>query len=67
MPAILNAGNEIAVAAFLDEQIRFTAIPDVISHCMDAVEPNRAESIEEVLMSDRLAREAAQRYIATLN
>lgn len=67
MPAILNAGNEIAVAAFLDEQIRFTAIPDVISHCMDAVEPNRAESIEEVLMSDRLAREAALRYIATLN
>ena len=67
MPAILNAGNEIAVAAFLAEQIRFTAIPDVISHCMDAVEPNRAESIEEVLMSDRLAREAAQRYIATLN
>jgi len=67
MPAILNAGNEIAVAAFLDEQIRFTAIPDVISHCMNTVEPNRAESIEEVLMSDRLAREAAHRYIATLN
>jgi len=67
MPAILNAGNEIAVAAFLDERIRFTAIPDVISHCMNTVEPNRAESIEEVLMSDRLAREAAHRYIATLN
>ena len=66
MPAILNAGNEIAVAAFLDDRIRFTAIPDVISHCMDAVEPNRAESIEEVLMSDRMARDAAHRYIETL-
>jgi 1-deoxy-D-xylulose-5-phosphate reductoisomerase len=67
MPAILNAGNEIAVAAFLDGRIRFTAIPDVISHCMSAVEPNRAESIEEVLESDRMAREAAIRYIAALH
>ena len=67
MPAILNAGNEIAVAAFLDGRIRFTAIPDVISHCMSAVESNRAESIEEVLESDRMAREAAIRYIAALH
>lgn len=66
MPAILNAANEMAVASFLDGNIRFTAIPDTISYCMDKVAGTAADSIEIVLEADRAAREAAQRYIATL-
>ena len=67
MPAILNAANEIAVASFLDGGIRFTAIPDVISHCMSALAVGRADSIEAVLAADRQARTAAQDYIARLS
>ncbi len=67
MPAILNAANEIAVASFLEGQIRFTAIPDVISHCMNHISANRADSIDEVLAADLSAREAAQQYIGRLN
>ncbi|RQW82298.1 MAG: 1-deoxy-D-xylulose-5-phosphate reductoisomerase [Methylococcus sp.] len=66
MPAILNAANEVAVAAFLDEGIRFTAIPDVISHCMDGIEVGKADSIEHVLDADRAARELAEKYIRSL-
>ena len=66
MPAILNAANEIAVASFLDSQIRFTAIPEVIDHCMNQVSVRSADSIDQVLEADRLARDAAERYIACL-
>jgi 1-deoxy-D-xylulose-5-phosphate reductoisomerase len=66
MPAILNAANEVAVAAFLDEGIRFTAIPDVISHCMDGIAAGKADSIEHVLDADRSARELAEKYIRSL-
>lgn len=34
MPCVLNAANEAAVGAFLDERIAFDQIPDVIEHCM---------------------------------
>jgi 1-deoxy-D-xylulose-5-phosphate reductoisomerase len=34
MPCILNAANEVAVGAFLDNQIGFLQIPEVIEHCM---------------------------------
>jgi 1-deoxy-D-xylulose-5-phosphate reductoisomerase len=67
MPAILNAANEIAVASFLDGQIRFTAIPDVISHCMDQISLSPADSIDVILEADRSAREVAARFIAQLN
>lgn len=67
VPAILNAANEVAVAAFLDERIRFTAIPDVISHCMDKIQAGTANDIDEVLAADQSAREAANRYISQLN
>lgn len=67
MPAILNAANEIAVASFLGGQIRFTAIPDVIAHCMDSIAVSRADSIDAVLAADQAARASAQAYIARLN
>lgn len=67
VPAILNAANEVAVAAFLEERIRFTAIPDVISHCMDKIRPGTANDIDEVLAADQSAREAANQYISQLN
>jgi 1-deoxy-D-xylulose-5-phosphate reductoisomerase len=66
MPAILNAANEIAVASFLDGSIRFTAIPDTLSHCMNTVAVSKADSIDAVLDADRASRQAAHEYIARL-
>jgi len=65
-PAILNAANEIAVAAFLEGRLRFPAIPDTIAHCMDAIPAGAADSIEAVLEADRTARAVAHDYIARL-
>jgi 1-deoxy-D-xylulose-5-phosphate reductoisomerase len=40
LPIVLNAANEVAVAAFLDGRINFTAIPRLIRQAMDAYEAN---------------------------
>jgi len=54
--AILNAANEEAVAAFLDERVPFTAIPALIEQALEAV-PNRpASNLDIVLEDDAAAR-----------
>ena len=57
MPAVLNAANEVAVAAFLASQIRFGEIPRLISAACAAHEPQPATSLESVLAADQWARE----------
>jgi len=59
-PAILNAANEIAVAAFLAEEIRFTEIPNVIEATMRGVSVSAAEVLEDVLAADVAARDYAR-------
>ncbi len=63
-PAVLNAANETAVAAFLDGRLRFTDIPRVIRSVLDAHEPSEVESLSTVLNADRWARESASLAIA---
>ncbi|MCX8964951.1 1-deoxy-D-xylulose-5-phosphate reductoisomerase [Erwinia psidii] len=55
----LNAANEIAVAAFLDSQIRFTDIAAVNSTVMETLHCAEPDSVEAVLAIDRQARAAA--------
>ncbi|MGC2161186.1 MAG: 1-deoxy-D-xylulose-5-phosphate reductoisomerase [Silvibacterium sp.] len=57
----LNAADEIAVEAFLDAQIPFTAIPRTIEAVLQATPESHPATIEEVLALDREAREAAMR------
>jgi 1-deoxy-D-xylulose-5-phosphate reductoisomerase len=59
LPAAMNAANEEAVAAFLDERICLTEIPEVIEAVMDSHSPKPVEDIETVLEVDRWARVAA--------
>jgi len=66
MPAVLNAANEVAVAAFLREAIPFPAIPEVISRVMAAHTWQPLSSLAQVLAVDRQAREAAQTIISHL-
>lgn len=56
MPAAMSAANEVAVAAFLDRQIKFMDIPRLISETMTAHSTRSCSSIEAVLEADRWAR-----------
>ncbi|SFF73790.1 1-deoxy-D-xylulose 5-phosphate reductoisomerase [Duganella sp. CF458] len=63
-PALLNAANEVAVQAFLDERIGFRRIDRVIAQVMDELPHGAASSIEAVMAQDALARAVAERIIA---
>jgi 1-deoxy-D-xylulose-5-phosphate reductoisomerase len=58
-PTILNAANEIAVQAFLDRQIGFRMIDQVIARVMDRLPHGSADDIDAIFEQDRRAREAA--------
>ena len=64
LPAALNAANEIAVQAFLDEKIRLTDIPRVIEQTMDAHQTQPADSLETILHADQTARACARESVA---
>jgi 1-deoxy-D-xylulose-5-phosphate reductoisomerase len=65
-PAVLNAANEVAVAAFLDGKLRYTAIPQVIEHALERMPAAPADSLEAVLEADRGARSAAAGGVTAL-
>ncbi len=67
MPTVLNAANEVAVEAFLNEQIRFTDIPVIIERCMENFEVKPANSLETILSTDQQARLVSQQIITRLN
>lgn len=53
---VLNAANEIAVESFLNEQISFVKISEIIDQCLQAHDPFELENIEDVLRADKWAR-----------
>ncbi|HLR12454.1 MAG TPA: 1-deoxy-D-xylulose-5-phosphate reductoisomerase [Burkholderiaceae bacterium] len=60
----LNAANEVAVDSFLNHQIAYTAIPDVIAACLDRLSDQALptlDSLEAILDADALARHEATR------
>jgi 1-deoxy-D-xylulose-5-phosphate reductoisomerase len=59
MPAVLNAANEVAVAAFLASRVNFTGIAPVISEVLEHVGSRAVHSIEDVLEADSVARQVA--------
>lgn len=61
--AILNAANEIAVEAFLNRQIAFTMIPELIESCLSKASIEDADSLAVVLAADTQARQLARDYI----
>ena len=58
-PAILNASNEIAVEKFLNSQITFDKIPQIVLATLNKIPFKKLDSIEEVLLNDKLARDFA--------
>jgi 1-deoxy-D-xylulose-5-phosphate reductoisomerase len=62
-PAVLNAANEEAVAAFLGGRIAWVAIPDVLKAVLSRHDGARADGVDAVIEADRKGREAARREI----
>ena len=65
LPATLNAANEVAVHAFLNNQIAFLDIPKVIEETMTAYCPTPLSTIEDVLGVDQWARRTAEEIMKT--
>ncbi|MSQ89704.1 MAG: 1-deoxy-D-xylulose-5-phosphate reductoisomerase [Betaproteobacteria bacterium] len=65
-PAVLNAANEVAVAAFLEGKLRYTAIPQVIEQALERTPATQVDGLATVLEADRGARRAAAQSVALL-
>lgn len=78
-PCILNAANEVAVEAFLEEKLRFIDIPVVIDSLLDSAPAGSGDpfdastdasieaGLERIYESDKAARERAKQFIAKLS
>ncbi len=62
-PAVFNAANEVAVAAFLDSAIKFTDITDIIDKTLQKADIVSEPQLDDILQADRLAREFASDQI----
>jgi 1-deoxy-D-xylulose-5-phosphate reductoisomerase len=64
--AVLNAANELAVAAFLDRRIRFDQIHSVNLATLESLAPSKPQSLQDLLALDAEARRAAEQAIRGL-
>jgi len=62
--AILNAANEIAVQAFLDGNIAFSDIANIIEYALSHVTAKAVDDLETVLTADALTRQVSREYIS---
>ena len=63
MPAVMNAANEVAVAAFLEEKIAYIDIFQIVQEMVQCLDYGTATSIEDVLQVDRDVRLRSEEYI----
>ncbi len=63
MPAVLNAANEIAVQAFLEELIPYKDIAELIRMVMQNHNPSPLKELQDVLIADRWAREETTKLV----
>jgi len=66
MPCILNAANEMAVEAFLQNRIGFLDIPEVIEQSMKQTSFIQNPGLDDYTETDRIVREKAQEFINTI-
>ncbi len=62
-PTMMNAANEIAVAAFLNLQIKFTHINEVVDHVLNTLEISNVENLETILETDKIVRDFTSKHI----
>jgi 1-deoxy-D-xylulose-5-phosphate reductoisomerase len=66
-PATLNAANEVAVDAFLDNRIGFDRIPQLVGSVMERIEVSAVQNLEDVKECDRKARHMAKQWVDQSN
>src|SRR5215475_6329034 len=66
LPAVMNAANEIAVAAFLDRKIRFPEIWRIVEETMNRHEAVAHPDLDAILQADQWARREAQGYVKSI-
>jgi 1-deoxy-D-xylulose-5-phosphate reductoisomerase len=66
VPCVLNAANEVVVAAFLEDKIGFLQMSNVIEQCMEKVPFVAKPELEDYIKSDKEAREITKRIIEVL-
>lgn len=59
-PAVLNAANEVAVSAFLQGRVGFLAIPALVEHTLSTLPRENADTLEQLLAMDALARQVTE-------
>jgi 1-deoxy-D-xylulose-5-phosphate reductoisomerase len=65
-PCALNAADEIAVAAFLEHQIPFLGIPEIVEAVLARTPRIRIDKMDDVLAADREARQIAKEEVNRL-
>ncbi len=65
--AVLNAANEVAVAAFLDQRLRFDQIHAINDATLQALVPSKPGDLPDLLAIDQQARNLAQRQVERLS
>jgi len=65
-PAVLNAANEVAVDAFLNGSLGFTAIPAIVEATLNAIPTEAAESVDQLMSFDVEARSVAEQKLLAL-
>ncbi len=66
LPAVLNAANEMAVQAFLDQRLSFAKIPKVIEKTMSRHSVAEHTSLDDILEADKWARKEAEGVIESI-
>jgi len=67
LPAVMNAANEIAVAAFLDRQVRFSDIWRIVEEVMNRHKPVAHADLDAILEADQWTRAQARKCVEALN
>ena len=62
-PVVLNAANEIAVAAFLDRRIAFTRIAELIEGALDAMPASQPKNVDDCVAIDVDTRRTVQAWV----
>src|SRR5947208_3846636 len=66
-PAVMNAANEVAVAGFLDRQVRFPNISQIVEEVMNRHKPVAHADLDAILEADQRARAQARKCVEALN
>ena len=59
MPCVMNAANEVAVAKFLNDDIKFLQIAEIVETTMEKFKPEKVESLEQLIKIDAESRKIA--------